>query len=343
MLRNNKITEDKIRLTKKFILEGTIAKHIKGYDTHMYEKHCDMSDVESLDRILNKDPRKRVLSQGVFIDNINDKAQTKEDFQEYADNLVSEAMMYYIDDILKWLDKDIVYDGEKFDRPAPMAEGGYFGYIGNVMKKNPNSNLIREYKANSLRFVLVRDKDEPLGFYLKTAFPEVCRDFSKPERTTRNLQALIVKTEAYKNASPKEKTALLFQTSPNNRIPVKYFTSKDGREFLCADIPIRKKTEAIYRIYFEEDKTEIVKQENSRSHAKWLESDFSEVYKADTKYEDTVFADLANSAVMDLFRKRTSQEIQQTVRDIAETLGSFSREKELVLDFEKDEEEYEID
>lgn len=291
------LSKEKLEKIKNYIMEGSILDHIDSYKTHVLEKHCLMSDIDGLDRVLSGE----TSSHGRFLEHESGNVSEIE-AKKYVKHLLSEAMLYDINATMRWLKDDTLTNGERHEVIMPVREIDDLGYIGSVFERNEVTDMIREYKANCVRIVLEMDESQILGFQMVTAYPSVSDSFSPRVETGKDLQPLATQTQTYQRGFDKLKTAILFQADQKNHVPVHYYSTYSGKEFLHIDVKL-KATKNIYRISIEKDRNQIVKQSHDQSGAKWMESKYAKVYRKATQRTNGYCVDLENSVVQKYSKK----------------------------------------
>lgn len=322
------ISKEKLKKIKEHIIKGDIADYICDYKAHVVQRHCALTEAESLDRVMSE----FVPKQGFF-------ANEGEEKEAYAKRLIGEAMLYYEKDIMQWLSDRTIENHKRYENAMPVERDDYFGDIGAVFVKEKHTEKIKEYEPNSIRFILERDDSFQIGFTLITAYPEINQKFNKSPEIIRDLTSITKQTETYKKASHKLKAALLWRANPENKCAVGYYKTKSGKEHLFFDV---KDSPGIYRIFIDEETNKIVKQASSKFGAKWIESTYAEIYRNATNRPQTKIADLKNTAVAKHFAEHMPDWIQDTTERLTEMLHSFSSLEKDKKDFKDIEEDIDI-
>lgn len=177
--------------------------------THFDKKHLNISDVDEMKRLVDKNK----TAQSHF--DFDDLYEEDDYFEKMSDEqiakvVIEETILASKKDILNWL--KISENGEKQSFIC-----NYGLHIGTGFKRDDNK-LIREYKTSDINICLKRDISAKYGFTLVTAYPELNNPKSKLIETNRDLTCLVCKTDKYKHASIIEKAALAHAANPNNKM-----------------------------------------------------------------------------------------------------------------------------
>lgn len=180
---------------EKSVIDGTILDQTRHYNTH-YEKHVNVSKKEAMERTLSE-----ISVNSVFSKNVN------------PEELIQDAILYKAKDIADWMNTAEYYETKEFDvrMDQPVGKGNKF---------NKYTNIIREYETDTVRVVLQKNPNRPLGFTLLTAYPNTNTPSAVP--TNKNLNNIITYTDAYKTADPVGKAYMLYRTDPRNNESISY-------------------------------------------------------------------------------------------------------------------------
>lgn len=221
-------------------------------EKHVADKDC----AEVLERVFKDNGRaKRSERSNKEHKTINNGFYTLDGAYE----AVEECMLIRSLEVATWVDNARNHDKKSFDVCLPPEDGyepvGY-GYV-----VNRENNAIDEYRTNSIRIVLQKDDNYPLGFSLLTAYPDIIREESR-EPTGRDLTEITKRTKTFQEASPTAKAYMLYQTGTNKPYLATFKEGYDGDvhdDVMSIHIPYRtkKNEDCKHIIRIKEDSIEI--------------------------------------------------------------------------------------
>jgi hypothetical protein len=201
----NSYIRDMAKCIDDAIIEGKLFTKIQNENSHMEKHVADKDRADVLNRVL-KDNGKAKRDDHEHKENksINSGFYSLEE----ACYAIEESIMNKSLDIAKWVDGAYRNEKKAFEVTLPKEsykEVGY-GYVVDRAK-----NTIDEYKTQTVRIVLQKNDDYPLGFTLLTAYPDIIKAENR-EPTKQDLTEITKKTKTYQEASPTAKAYMLYQT-----------------------------------------------------------------------------------------------------------------------------------
>lgn len=222
------------------IVDQTFFTKTENADTHV-EKHVIDDEKDILNRILSKNGNAdRKTREEDEKKDINSGFQSLD--EAYAN--IEECVISRACEIAEWSVGANNHQKESFCINLPKDQG--YDTVGYCYAVNRENNTIDEYETQSVRIVLEKDDNYPLGFTLLTAYPN---GLNKGDMipTGRDLRDVVKKTDAYKKASPVSKTYMLYQTGQNKPYLATFKAGYDGNvhdDVMSIHIPYEKDGES---------------------------------------------------------------------------------------------------
>lgn len=254
------------------VKNGTFFTKTESPDTHLEKHVADKDDAKVLDRVFKNNGRiKRNEHSNKEQKSINSGFYSLTEACDTIETCVIRKSL----DIAQWVNDARDNEKKSFEvtlSPKDNYEPVGFGYIVDREK-----NTIDEYETQTVRIVLQKDYNKPLGFSLLTAYPDVIREENRIP-TGRDLTDIARETDTFKEASPVAKAYIMYQTGRHKPYLVTFKEGYYGNihdDVMSIHIPFTSKNHEEFKhiVRIKENSVELSTSKKMEVNiAKWIEN-----------------------------------------------------------------------